>query len=195
MTELQTYGIDGLFHNLVKQSRVMAGRYAVLHKGAHDLNMNNLLSTIELPTDFKYPGVFCLPPVSESDNPVGGYELFNFRLIFVCTAEQTGDNQIKYKEPFTNTSLVKTAHDWQDMKEVAFSFMSALKKVGKSVKEFYLSEQSSTIRIARFSNMQNDNLNGVMLFFSAAIFSKCEYSDIEVSDANLVFPDHEISLH
>jgi hypothetical protein len=193
MTELQLYGNNGLFHNLVKQSRIMNGRYALLSKGAHDLNLNNLLSNLDLPQDFKYPGVFCLPPVSETEK-INGFETFNFRLIFACTAEQTGDNQIKYKEPQTNTSLAKTAHDWQDMKNVAFSFLSALTKIQKSTNDFHLSD-SITWRITRFANMQNDNLNGVLLFFSAAIFDKCEYDDIEVNDTVLTFPNHEIQFH
>lgn len=177
MTELTCYGINGLFHQIVKQSRVMSGRYAVLPKGGQDLNMNNILSGLDLPTT-QFPAVFCLPPSSDLDK-IGEWENFNFRLIFACTAEATGDNKIKYPDKNTNTSQAKTVQDWTDMKAVCLSFMQVLGRLHpKITREFRLS-QSTTWRIVRFAGMQNPNLNGVMIMFSAGIFDKCEFEDIE----------------
>lgn len=192
MQEIQLYGLNGLFHNIIKQSRIMNGRYAVLPKGSHDLNMNNLLSGLDLP-DTKYPCVCCLPPVSETESSKA-FQTFNIRLLFLCTSEGTGDNQIKYPDYSTNTSQTNIPKDWQDMKEVAYSFMQALEKIQKTFKEYWLSEKINW-RIVRFAQMQNDNLNGVMAMFSINIIDKCEYSDIEVSDVNLLFPNNETTFH
>lgn len=193
MNEAQLYHTDGLFHNIIKQSRIMDGRYAVLPKGSHDLNMNNILSGLDLPSE-KYPGVFCLPPISEMQSATGG-QLFNFRILFVTTSTGTGDNQIKYIDTITGAAQENPAKDWNDMKVVALSFMQSLEKIQKSfLKEFHLS-QTETFRIVRFAQMQNDNLNGVMLMFSMIMYDVCQYSDIQLTDVNVLFPDHETTFH
>jgi hypothetical protein len=195
MNEISIYGKNGLFHNIIKQSRIMNGRYQVLPKGSHDLNMNNLLSGLDLPTT-QYPGVFCLPPTSDLMD-TSAWETLNFRVLFVCTSEGTGDNQIKYPDHTTNASQVNTAKDWNDMKEVALSFMNALTKIQKSMMpmaDWYVGEKGSW-RIVRFAQMQNDNLSGVMVMFSMNIFDKCEYGDIEVNDVDLIFPQLETTFH
>lgn len=171
----------------------MDGRYTVLPKGAHDLNMNNLLSNLDLP-DEQYPGVFCLPPVSEMESSRSS-EIFNFRILFVCTAEGTGDNQVKYKDAITGAAQPNQGKDWNDMHDVAMNFMHAIETLQrKFLNELRLS-QSDTWRIVRFANMQNDNLNGVLLMFSMVLMNACEFTDIAVSDVSINFPDYSINLH
>lgn len=195
MTEFQLYDKDGLFHNVVKQSAIMAGRYAVLPKGAHDLNLNNLLSTLDLPKD-KYPGVFCLPPVSELPATVqGSWEVFHFRLLFLCTTHSTGDNKIKKPDFNTNSSLHTISMDWNDMKNMALEFLNALEQVQRKVLNEFRLGQNREWRIIRISAVQNDNVSGAMLFFPCSLATTCTYSDINIDAIEIPVTDHQTHFH
>lgn len=191
MTELQLYGKDGLFHNIVKQSAVFNGRYGVLPNGGADLNLNNTLSTIEFPKA-KYPGVFCLPPISDLPATVqqAPWECFYFRLFFLCTTGYTGDNQIKSPDPLTNTSLHTVPMDWNDMKNLALSFMNALEKVQKNIIREFRLKQKGEWRIVRLTKLQNDNLSGVVIQFQAEIAAPCVFTDINIDAINTTLPNH-----
>lgn len=194
MDELQLYGKEGLFHQVVKRSAVFNGRYGVLKKGG-DLNLNNVLSGIELPAPGDtYPGVFCLPPQSTINGTLqnGDWECFYFRLFFLCTTGYTGDNQIKEPDPSTNTSLHTVAMDWSDMKGLALGFMNALEKLQKNPalrSEFRLG-QKEPWKIFRLSNLQNANVSGVMLQFEGQINVPCEFTDINIDGINTLLPSH-----
>ncbi|HLA53227.1 MAG TPA: hypothetical protein VK618_07975 [Flavitalea sp.] len=191
MTELSIYGKNGFFHNIVKASAIIKGNYAVLEKGAHDLNMNNLLSNLELPKE-KYPGVFCLPPVSEVPGSTAQWETFNFRILFLCTTYSTGDNKTKLPDRNTNSSLAKIVGDWNAMKNVGLAFMHAVEK--RKLEGFRL-VQGTPWRIPRISIAQNDNVSGVMLMFSAQLFSPCDYSDIDLPAIANPFVNEQPTYH
>ena len=196
MTELQLYGIDGLFHNIVKQSAVFNGRYAVLLKGGADLNLNNIITTLELP-EAKYPGVFCLAPISDLPATIqqAPWECFYMRLFFLCTTGYTGDNQIKSPDPLTNTSLHSVPMDWNDMKTLALNFMNALEQVQKRTRSAFRLKQSGEWRIARLSKVQNENLSGVVMQFQAEIAAPCEFTDINIADIELPSAVHQPHFH
>ena len=197
MTELQLYGKDSLFHNIVKQMPLMNGRYAVLEKGAHDLNMNNLLSGLDLPKE-KYPGVFCLPPVSELPCTLQSsksWEDFNFRLLFLCKTYTTGDNKIKSPDPSTNSSLHTIAMDWMDMKMAALEFMAALEGLQKRTRGEFRLSQKLPWKIIRVSVKQNDNLSGVLVLFGASIAAPCMLSEINIAAIELPTDNHPHHFH
>lgn len=187
MTEYQVYGKDGLFHNIVKQSKIMAGRYAVT-PGTADLNRNNVLSGIEFPKA-KYPMVLCTTPVSAFDKAsvVNHWETFNFQLFFVTTTYNTGDNKLKRPDQMTNSSLHTSPMDWSDMKEVLLSFMAALETMGgvPQLRNEFRLDQKATWVIRRFSHEGNDNVSGVMISFSASLPAPCEYEDIVLNDQKI----------
>lgn len=191
LDELQLYGTDGLFHSIVKQSKVFAGRYGVLPKGGADLNLNNILSGIEFPKD-KYPGVFCLPPISSLPATVqqAEWECFYFRLFFMCTTGYTGDNQIKFKDPNTNTSLHTVPMDWADMKNLALGFMNALEKIQKKLLNQFFLNQKGEWKMVRLTKVQNDNLSGVMIQFEASIAVSCDFTDINIDGINTDLTAH-----
>jgi hypothetical protein len=203
MDELQLYGDEGLFHQVVKQSAVFNGRYGVLPKGGTDLNLNNILSGIEFPKE-KYPGVFCVPPLSELPATVqqAPWECFYFRIFFLCTTNSTGDNKIKSPDPSTNTSLHTVPMDWSDMKTLALNFMNALEKIQKPlIKQFRL-KQREPWKIVRLSKVQNDNLSGVMLQFQGEISTPCAFTDIDIDGTGImeeiiagIAPAHETHFH
>lgn len=189
MDELQLYGNDGLFHNIVKKSDIMAGRYGVIVKGG-DLNLNNVLSGIEFPTA-TYPAVFCLPPVSvvkEVSVQRATWECFYFRLFFMCTSESTGDNQLKSRDPATNTSLHKVNMDWSDMKTVALNFMNALEKLqaNAALRGNFRLGQKEPWKIIRLSKVNNANLSGVMLQFEGELSVACEFTDIDITNSEVL---------
>lgn len=194
MHEHQIYGKDGLFHNIVKQSKIFAGRYAILPQGAVDLNTNNILSGLDIPAD-KYPIVACLPPASTFDNAPAGWEHFYFQLLFLCTAGYTGDNKVKFNDQNTNASLHAQDLDWNDMKNGALAWYDALMKIKPTMLQgkFKLM-QGATIRIRRITAMQNDKLSGIMFSFEAALVIDCDYSDIE-GDVSLEIPQHAEHYH
>lgn len=187
MREFQIYGKDGLFHNVVKASAVMNGRYAVLSKGGGDINRNNILSDLDLPKA-KYPAVFCLPPVSDLGTvQQAGWENFSFRLLFLATTHYTGDNKIKFPDKNTNSSLHTIPMDWSDMKQIGLNFMNALERI--RLTGFRMNQQGSW-KIVRVSDMQNDRLSGVMMVFSAGIAVDCEFTDINIDNITTTTSDH-----
>jgi hypothetical protein len=196
MNELQVYGPDGLFHNIVKQSAIIAGRYGVLPKGGSDLNQNNILTGIEFP-EAKYPGVFCLPPISELQSTVqqAPWECFYFRLFFLCTTNYTGDNKIKSPDSNTNTSLHTVQMDWADMKNIALGFMNALENLQPQLRGQFRLQQGGKWRIVRLTKLQNDNLSGVMLQFEGAIATPCVFTDITITEIELPATIHETHFH
>ena len=196
MIELQLYGTDGLFHNIVKKSAVFDGRYAPLVKGG-DLNTNNILSGVEFPKE-KYPGVFALPPTSaikDATTKNAAWECFYFRLFFLCRTNNTGDNQIKSPDPNTNTSLHTVPMDWNDMKNLALNFMNALEVVQMKLRGQFRLGQRESWKIIRVSHVQNDNLSGVMLQFEGELAMSCTFTDIDTSAIDLTFPEHPTHFH
>jgi hypothetical protein len=196
MTELNLYGKDGLFNNIVKKSAVFSGRYGILVKNG-DLNANNILSGIEFPKE-NYPGVFALPPMSsikDATTKNASWECFYFRLFFLCRTHNTGDNQIKKPDPNTNSSLHSVPMDWNDMKNLALNFMNALEVLQpKLIRQFRLGQREPW-KIVRISNVQNDNLSGVMLQFEGELAMSCTFDDINTAAIDLTFPDHPTHFH
>lgn len=193
MTEFQIYGKDGLFHSIVKASKIMNGRYAVLPHGGMDLNMNNVISGIDFPKS-KYPGVFCLTPMSAftQSSVIGQWESYNFTLLFVTTTHNTGDNKLKKPDPATNSSLHTSPMDWSDMHQVMLGFMTSLETSGRTIRPHFRLDQKGQFVVGRFSNKGNDNLSGVWVRFTVSIPAICEVS----SQWNAVeLPDFETNDH
>lgn len=193
MTEFQVYGEDGLFHSIVKASKIMNGRYAVLPHGAMDLNMNNAISGIEFPKS-KYPGVFCLTPMSAftQSSVIGQWESYNFTLLFVTTTHNSGNNKLKRPDPSTNSSLHTSPMDWSDMHQVMLGFMTSLETSGRTIRSHFRLDQKGQFVVGRFSNKNNDNLSGVWVRFTVSIPAICEVS----SQWNAVqLPDFETIIH
>lgn len=189
MTELRLYDKDGLFHNIVRKSAVMAGRYHVLPNGTNDLNSSNITG-IELPKE-KYPLVACLAPASYVNPSAasGQWEHFSFRVLFLTNAEKTGDNQFKGRDHLTNTSQARTPADWHQMKMVALAFMNALEQLQPQAKAWFQLDQRSPWQVRRITRTDNDQLNGVMLSFGAMVATVCIYPDIsEAAIKTIVIP-------
>ena len=191
MDELQLYGNNGLFHNIVKASSVFNGRYGVLPKGGYDLNLNNILSGIEFPKE-KYPGVFCMPPISTLPASVqqASWECFYFRLFFLCTTFATGDNKTKSPDPNTNTSLHTIPMDWSDMKGLCLGFMNALEKLQPKLRSQFRLGQKENWKLIRLSKIQNDNLSGVMIQFEGQLSVPCEFTDINIDGIDITTQPH-----
>lgn len=190
MTEGQIYDKDGIFHSIVKASQIMNGRYTVLTNGSKDLDANNLLSELDVPLD-KYPLVACMPPLSSVST--GSYEVFSFRLLFLCVNGQTGDHQLKFRDAATNTSLHRTSQDWNDMKEIALGFLYALSELENKAGLYMDSKRDWEFQ--RFSNKQNDKLSGVIANFSVAVPIVCEYPDIDIQSIVLPVTSHQPHFH
>ncbi len=189
MTEAELIDQDGLFHNIVKASAIMQGRYALLPNGPLDLNAGNVLTGIELPKD-KYPLVACLPPVSAVDSgnlSSGQWERLTMRLIFACKKGVSGDGQFKDRDPNTNTSLQRSANDWSDMKAVAFAFFHAFEGMERVLRGSARLDERSPLRISRFTNAQSDGISGVLVQFGMALATACLHTDINASD--IAIPD------
>lgn len=196
MTEASLYGKDGLFHQVVKQSAILNGRYVILPNGATDLNAGNILSGIELPKE-KYPLVATLPPVSDVPQANDKWESFYFRMLFLCTSGYTGDNKIKYPDPLTNTSTHTVPMDWNDMKNLAFGFMKALESIQTrpASRGVWRLSQQTTWRITRVSNAGNEKTSGVLLQFGASLAIDCEFTDINIDAIVLPATEHAKHFH
>lgn len=196
MSEFRVYGNNGLFHNVVKQSAIFNGRYALLEKGAPDLNISNLMNGLELPVRAKYPGVFCFPPYSELESTlVSGWEEFYFRILFLAKTGVTGDNLVKMPDPLTNTSLHTAGQDWSDMKDLCLEFINALEQLQNSTRTFFRMGQKTGYKISRVTRMQNDNVSGVMVTFPASVAITCVFDDIDTAAVEIPADTHTKHFH
>lgn len=192
--ELFLYDRDkGLFKEILKQSKMMQGRYHVSPNYGHDLNTNNLESFIKdeayglsIPTQ-KYPLTVCMMPASRFVllNSQKWEQLF-FVIYFLCTAETDGKNQIKKLDKDTNTSGQHTWYDWSDMKQCAADFMEQLKlvikkkNVGNIPLKSVLNIDFDRANIVRLTKFNNDKLNGVGVTLSAYMFTDaCTLKDYD----------------
>lgn len=195
MTEAQLYHPDGLFHEIVKRSKIMRGRYHILPNGTSDLNTNSLKG-VELPdANGDYPLVACLAPRSTLE--IGGWEKLSFRILFLDTTESTGDNKPKGRDHLTNTSTHKVYQDWQDMKRVATAFVSALVNMPTLLSKAFVDERAPIV-ITRITEIEKAKVSGVMLEFRMNIADGCmtdNVSDIDVGDMPNIFPDHVTHDH
>lgn len=196
MTELAIYEKDGLFHNVVKKSTIMNGRYVALSDGK-DLNTNNVITHLEQ-VKSKYPIVVCTIPFSIIQ--VKGWEDFFFKMYFLCTSGYTGDNQFKNRDHLTNTSMHKTTFDVSDMKTVALSFMSVLEQIEMQTKGNLLRfKDKQPYKIERIINITGDKVSGVSLSFMMQAAVECLYNDVNVNDTTLAelftSPLHESHKH
>jgi len=196
LSEVQIYEKDGLFHNIVKLSKVMAGRYTAISDGS-DMNTNNVASILEAAKE-KYPIVACTIPYSIIQRP--GWEDFAFRIFFLCTTNYTGDNQIKVRDPGTNTSMHNERFDVNDMKIVALNFLRALEMIqeaGKGKPVHFKDKQP--YKLHRIVNKGNDKLSGCFVDFQLASELACDYTDIDLTgiDLNtlLTVPQHAAHYH
>lgn len=196
MNEIMLYGQNGLFHNIIRQSSILNGRYAIIPRTGADLNANNLLSGLDFPAG-KYPGVFCAPPYSviPTTTKAGYWERLYFRLYFLTTTLYTGDNQIKFVDTNTNTSMHTINQDWSEMKELAFEFIHALESIQLAhIKEWRLGQKDEW-QLNRMTNLQNDRLTGVCLHFEMQLPIVCDYEDINVSAIDYPIEEHITHFH
>lgn len=174
----------------------MNGRYHVLPNGTADLNTNTI-SGVELPEN-NYPLVGCLTPISIVDPSFtqAQWEKFSFRLLFLCTSINTGDNQLKGRDHLTNTGLHSIPKDWSDMKSVSFSFLKALEEVSKKIRQQFHIDDRTPVRINRITSIENHRLSGVIVTFNGMLATKCEYTDISAQAVSeIVIPTFEHTEH
>lgn len=181
LSELFLYDRDaGLFKEMLKQDKVIEGRYHVSPNYGHDLNTGNLDSFLKDPayglTDpkQKYPICVCMTPKSGFTLiNMQKWEVFYFHIFFLCLSQRTGDNQIKKVDRDTNTSGQFTWYDWNDMKLCASDFLEVLKKVIKTKKSgeiplrSFLHVEFEKAVVTRLTKFSNDKVNGVSLSFIA----------------------------
>jgi len=188
MTELFLYGReDGLFKQVLNQSKVIAGRYHVSPNYGHDLNTNNLETFIKDPkyglqdVAIKYPLCVCMTPSSRfvKINTIK-WEHFSFTLFFLCNANQDGNNQIKKLDKDTNTSAQTVPDDWDAMKQCASDFLDILWNVtlkkslanGAPLKSILNIDFDNAV-IGRLTLFNNDKLNGASVSFQATMQTNC----------------------
>jgi len=184
MNELDIYDKGGLFNKIVEAlpDNIFNGRYAALEKHTNEINQNNLISILDEVKE-KYPLVACMPPASSVNGPVknGSWELFNFRLLFLCNDKYTGDNQLINRDHLTNTSLTRSNTDVFDMKYQSSIFLAALEEVlekgsapggGRMINQFRIA-QNSNYRFTRIVRQGTERLSGVMVDFQGQLLIKC----------------------
>ena len=210
MDELFLYDRDkGLFKQILKQSKVMEGRYQVSPSYGHALNTDNLdnfLSEgingiIDLPQ--KWPMCVCMPPGSvlgKDDN--GSFkEDFVFELFFLCTSGYTSTNKVKFPDRATGQSMHHVWYDWKDMKEVALEFLKMLERVIKLHKlKSFMVVDFSRIPVRRITKINNDSVSGVSISiavdFDAEVCDHADYEDDSLS--KIVLPAgiiHKLHKH
>lgn len=203
MDELQIYEKDGLFHNIIKTSQIMAGRYAAINDGS-EMNIGNIITHLDAvkPT---FPITVCTVPYSQIDfvnsGNSPGRESYIFRLWFLCTTNYTGDNKIKFNDPATNTSLHNARFDISDMKQVCFSFIQTLEALERKTmsRTFSLSGPGNTHKIERIIKANSANLSGVYITFGMDVPLDCDsYTDVVRPDNILDYlnvPAHATHFH
>lgn len=203
ISELFLYDRDtGLFKEILKQSKMIAGNYHVSSNYGRDLNANNLESIIKdyleglKDVKVKYPMAVCITPKSTIVLINGQeWEEFTFVMYFLtqCGIE---NNQVKKLDKSTNTSGQHVWYDWNDMKQCGLDFIKTLKNVilkkslsdGKPLRTILQVSTNGPV-FQRVSRVQNDKLNGVIMTFIACMYSDAcnpkDYSEDAVSQVSV----------
>lgn len=191
MTELFLYNRDnGIFKQILRESKEIEGRYHVSPNYGHDLNTNNLDTFFKdtaygmMDVEQKYPLCVCMTPVSRFTKINGQkWEVFFFHLFFLTRAFHDGANNIKKIDRDTNTSRQNTYDDWSEMKQCCSDFLEMLDKVirkkgGDIPLRAYLNLDYERAQITRLTKFNNDKLNGASLtFMLSMITDSCTLSD------------------
>lgn len=178
MTELQLYGLNGLFHNIVKKSTLMQGRYCVLPEGSNALNAASILTGVELPTTQRYPLVACLPPTHQS--AVKKYiDYYRLQLIFAATLSD-GYGQPLIRDAYTNTEQHRIEMIWQDMNLASKAFVAGIAYMQDKHRNFFFIDSNSPVSVSRFAMREKDRLSGVVLTLTMCLPADCLYDDIDL---------------
>jgi hypothetical protein len=199
MDQLYLYDRDkGLFKEILKQSKVIQGRYHVAPDYGQELNTANLNQYILDPASGlsdvkqKYPCCVCMPPqpmLTADGNSNEGTETI-YQLFFLDTTGR------KALDKNTNTSSSHVWDDWNEMEKCAKDFVRLLKKViRKKVRSATLSIDVDYNRapIRYRSKFQVDNVSGVSISFVVKMLEgNCELTDYEAEAIDLItIPEFE----
>lgn len=187
-------GLYALIKNIVAASMVMGGRFHVLRTG-HDINSVNF-GDIEkdvfdgYQAQQKWPCVLMMPPTESEPTNDRGWSTYHIQMSFLTLYRRTGDGAIKSANLQTNTSEHTKEMDWCDMRKCAGDFRKVFRQITRIPPvASSIREAAAETQYSRVTAKGNDNVNGITMSFSVAVFNGiCDMADYG-DPAAIVIPD------
>lgn len=187
-------GLYQLIKNIIATSMVMNGRFHVLRSG-NDINSTDF-GDIEkdvfdgYTAPQKYPCVLMMPPTESEQTNDKGWSIYHIQMSFLTLYRRTGDGDIKTANIQTNISEHTKEMDWCDMRKCAGDFRKVFRQITRVPPVANnIREGAAETQYNRVTARGNDNVNGITMSFSVAVFNGiCDLSDYgDVS--TIVIPD------
>lgn len=171
-------GLYALIQNILSQSMVIEGRFAVLKANGKEMDTTNFGQIIQdaltgLVMQKKYPCALMLPPFETEVANDKGWSTYKLQIYFLCLDKRTGDQSVKSPDLETNLSMHTYQMDWKDMREVAGNFvqqfrnmtmnpevMRSIREHGKGVEMYH-----------RITGIGTDKANGVHLTYEVQVWN------------------------
>lgn len=169
-------GLYALIKEILSQSMVIGGRFAVLKAAGEDVNTTNFAQSVQdaltgFTVEKKYPCCLMLPPSESEPIDDNGWSVFRCILFFLCPEYRTGDGDIKQPDTQTNVSTHTYQMDWKDMREVAGNFVKAFRTVTTAGSLPIRENAKVPVQYRRVSGIGNDGLNGIHLMYEVRIWN------------------------
>lgn len=176
MGQANELGLYALIKDILSQSMVIGGRFAVLKASGEDINSTNFAQTIQdalsgFVEKKKYPAVLMLPPYETEPLDDNGWSVYRCQLYFLCPEYRTGDGDVKQPDLQTAISMHTYQMDWKDMREVAGNFVKVFRTVTTDGNLPIRENSKTPAQYRRLSNVGNDNLNGIHLMYEVRVWN------------------------
>lgn len=196
--------IQDTFASVLKQSKIIGGRFYYCPQWAKELNNINIEDAFPnaLPMADKYPCALLMPPIQRGHFQYveqQSKDILEISVLFLTPALYTGQNAISQQSQSLASmhTVLQTQHD---MARVAKDFLRILDQAivkANYQNTIFLSDKSLQEMIL-VTNMGNDKVSGVLLRFPMQLSLTCEiedYTDTVLDDIVLPLLTDSHPLH
>lgn len=187
--------IEQLFRNILKQSKVIQGRFFITHDWTAEVNSSSIVDILEkagIPDPKKtFPLCLMLAPRSQGDyaSDRAFKDLHDISLLFLTGTYYTSTGDVKEPAPgMNNISDHTVIEDWHDMKRCGKSFMRVLSELimDHGASQFVSISNKQPQVMQPMSTVGTKRLSGIHLTFGLNVHSSCELEDYEPDFASKI---------
>lgn len=190
--------IQELFTSILKEAKVIQGRFYFCPKMASEINNANINEIViaTVPNGAKWPTALLMPPIKRGNfqfsgdeiaGPQIGYNYYNIQMLFLRPTAYTAYNQPSQPLPNTAISTHTAVETWHDMGRCAENFLQVLRQVliYHKITAIEISESGPQAEIP-VTDIGNDKLSGVLFTFTLMVNGGCDIEDYPVNYLDLI---------
>lgn len=169
-------GLYAFIENILSQSMVIGGRFAVLKGAGEDVNATNFGQSVKdvltgFTTQKKWPAALMLPPNETEVGNDRGWSTYKLVIYFLALSNRTGDGDIKSPNIETNLSTHTYQQDWKDMREVAGNFVKAFREATRTGSYPIRENAKAPEHYRRATGIGDDKANGIQLMYEVQLWN------------------------